>query len=184
MVKQFFKPDIYHELYEVDVYSNGNKNNSVYQYYRNMIPNNLQYPPGGTAAPGQHNDKFQANDLMNQGQQAPPQNPNNVVAQQIVNNYQQQQKKPAAASNQVISIDDDDEVQAQPAAAPQNNFQQSAPASSTDAPIIPSEMEPIGEPNVPVDQSILKDIHNNLNIENISLSGNYPTILDDNNLAG
>jgi hypothetical protein len=54
MVKQFFKPDIYHELYEVDVYSNGNKNNSVYQYYRNMIPNNIPYPSnaGGTAAPG------------------------------------------------------------------------------------------------------------------------------------
>ena len=91
MVKQFFKPDIYHELYEVDVYSNGNKNNSVYQYYRNMIPNNMPYPSnaGGTAAPGgSHNDSFKANDLMNSV--PPPQNPNNAVVQQIANNYQQQ----------------------------------------------------------------------------------------------
>lgn len=43
-VKQYFKPEIYHELYEVDVYSNGNKNNSVYQYYRNMIPQNMTIP--------------------------------------------------------------------------------------------------------------------------------------------
>ena len=117
MVKQFFKPDIYHELYEVDVYSNGNKNNSVYQYYRNMIPNNIPYPSnaGGTAAPGgSHNDNFKANDLMNGGQAAAPQNPNNAVAQQIVNNYPQQPKKPAAGNNQVISIDDDDDNDVQP----------------------------------------------------------------------
>ena len=116
MVKQFFKPDIYHELYEVDVYSNGNKNNSVYQYYRNMIPQNMPYPSaaGGTAAPGgqhQGNDQFKANELMNSG--APTiNNPNNAVAQQIANNYQQQAQQPAkkaatASNNAVIDIDSD-----------------------------------------------------------------------------
>jgi hypothetical protein len=60
MVKQFFKPEIYHELYEVDVYSNGNKNNSVYQYYRNMIPASMQYPTADSSS-----NKPNANDLMN-----------------------------------------------------------------------------------------------------------------------
>lgn len=60
-VKQYFKPEIYHELYEVDVYSNGNKNNSVYQYYRNMIPSTMQYPSNSVPAQPQ---TYKPNDLM------------------------------------------------------------------------------------------------------------------------
>lgn len=50
--------------------------------------------------------------------------------------------------------------------------------------VIPSQMEPIGEPNAPVDQNILRDLHQNLTIDNIHLSTNYPAILDDKSLAG
>lgn len=92
MVKQFFKPEIYHELYEVDVYSNGNKNNSVYQYYRNMIPANMQYPQPTPTPPEQ---PLRPNDLM-QPQVTPPPAP----------------KKPQNDPNQVIEIDDDAEAQA------------------------------------------------------------------------
>lgn len=61
MVKQYFKPEIFHELYEVDVYSNGNKNNSVYQYYRNMIPQTMAMPG---SMPGQSPGQLKPNDLM------------------------------------------------------------------------------------------------------------------------
>ena len=88
----------------------------------------------------------------------------------------------AASNNAVIDIDSDGDNDVQPAAG--NNYQQAAPVSTPDASIIPSEMAPIGEPNVAVDQNVLRDLHNNLLIENISLSANYPTVLDDNNLAG
>ena len=44
MVRRLFKYEIYNDLYNVDVYTNGNKNNSVYQYYRNMIPQGMTVP--------------------------------------------------------------------------------------------------------------------------------------------
>lgn len=50
--------------------------------------------------------------------------------------------------------------------------------------IIPSEMAPIGEPNKPLDQNIMRDMHNNLKIDSIHESKNYPCIADENSLAG
>ena len=41
LVKKFFKQELYHELYEIDLHRNGNFNNSIYQYYKNMIPQNI-----------------------------------------------------------------------------------------------------------------------------------------------
>jgi hypothetical protein len=45
-------------------------------------------------------------------------------------------------------------------------------------------MTPIGEPNMQLDQFVIKDMHNNLKIETIHTTKNYPCILDDNQLAG
>ena len=80
------------------MYSNGNKNNSVYQYYRNMIPQNMQYPSSGTVTAGPVS-------------QPPPIKPNDIMTNTSTANggvaapaHSMQQKKNQA----VIEIDDDD----------------------------------------------------------------------------
>ena len=45
-------------------------------------------------------------------------------------------------------------------------------------------MAPIGSPNLLPDAPVMKDLNNNLKIEQISTSDNFPTILDENSLAG
>ena len=81
----------------------------------------------------------------------------------------------------MIAIDDDDDC------VPNNVQQQSYTprdmGGNQEANIIPSEMAPIGEPNVPFDNDVLKDMHNSIKIDTIHNSKNYPCILDLYRLA-
>jgi len=65
MARRIFKPEIYREIYEVDLFENFDRTNEVYLFYRGLVPDNLKsteklanighYSPMGS--PGSLNSK-------------------------------------------------------------------------------------------------------------------------------
>jgi len=49
--------------------------------------------------------------------------------------------------------------------------------------VIPTQMAPIGEPNVAYEQGIIQDMHNKLEIDKIYSNKNYPCAMDENSIG-